>query len=229
MSNGTVTEYVIKNPKVCLLEIFLGISDGLRYLHGQKDPVVHGDLKGVNVLINSRGRPCLCDFGLSRILDTSSLWNTTASRVGGTLRWNAPELLRDQPQAQRMATIESDMYSFGLTCYEVLTGRVPFHQYSDIQILLDASEGNLKLQKPENDSLTMFVWEVLRLCSSFEPSRRPSAGEVYRFLSGHDCQEGDRYLLRCLTRVDNDGDVDSDSYTTAHGDGDDDDSNSDSE
>jgi len=229
MSNGTVNGYVNKNPKVCLLEIFLGISDGLRYLHSQKEPIVHGDLKAVNVLINSRGRPCLCDFGLSRILVNSTSWNTTASRARGTLRWQAPELLDPKP-SQPVTTIESDIYSYGLTCYEVLTGRIPFYQIqSDFQLLFNVTTGKAKLQKPENGSLTEFAWDVLCRCWSFEPSQRPSAAKVYELLSEHDCQKHEyKYEYdRCLVRAGNDANVNKDDL--AHGDGGDSDSDSDSE
>ena len=54
----------------------------------------------------------MCDFGLSRILSDESLWVTSASEVGGTARWMAPELLSAE---QKTVTTESDMYAFGIT------------------------------------------------------------------------------------------------------------------
>jgi serine/threonine protein kinase len=67
-----------------------------------------------NVLIDENGNPRLCDFGLSRMVEETSLWNTSATRAPGTFRWKAPELLSGE---QRTVTTESDMYAFGMTCF----------------------------------------------------------------------------------------------------------------
>ncbi len=84
----------------------------MAYLHGQR--VIHGDLKGANVLVSAEVRILLCDFGLAKMVDT----NTSTSRAGlGTLRWQAPELLGGASK-----TFQTDVYAFGLTIYEVRMG-----------------------------------------------------------------------------------------------------------
>ena len=66
-----------------------------------------------NVLIDSDGNPKLCDFGLSRALEDTSLWQTTTKQAPGTLRWQSPELLSSETAR---VTIQSDIYAFGMTC-----------------------------------------------------------------------------------------------------------------
>ena len=86
------------------------ISAGLAYLHS-KD-VIHGDVKGANVLISPALTAQLCDFGLSKFADTA----TSTGGKGGSLPWLSPERM-DRPDSPR--TKESDVYAFGMTIYEV--------------------------------------------------------------------------------------------------------------
>jgi len=64
-----------------ILQIVRDVAQGLRFLHSSKPPVLHGDLKARNILIDSRLRGKLCDFGLS---------NKKASIITGTPYWLAP-------------------------------------------------------------------------------------------------------------------------------------------
>lgn len=82
----------------------------IQYLH--KKGVLHGDIKGDNILISAELCALLCDFGLSRPSDLA----TSATRRGkGTLRWMAPELLDGAAKS-----FASDVYGFGMTVYEVM-------------------------------------------------------------------------------------------------------------
>jgi serine/threonine protein kinase len=76
-------------------------------------------LKQANVLIDHRGRPRLTDFGLSRMHEDVSLWQTTATTAPGTVRYMAPELLSG---AASSISMESDVYAYALTSWV----RLPF-------------------------------------------------------------------------------------------------------
>lgn len=83
----------------------------MAYLH--EKGVVHGDVKGANVLISAAVGILLCDFGLAKMVDAS----TSTSCAGlGTLRWQAPEIIDGASKS-----FGSDVYAFGLTIYEVST------------------------------------------------------------------------------------------------------------
>lgn len=100
------------------------IASGLCYLHNYVSPpgpIVHGDLKGVNVLESSNRRALLSDFGLSTV--NISTFNMTVDALrGGSFHWMAPELLDDYP-----ASKESDVWALGMTILELFTRSIPFH------------------------------------------------------------------------------------------------------
>jgi serine/threonine protein kinase len=83
-----------------LLPILRDVSQGVRFLHSAVPQVIHGDLKAQNILVDSRFRAKVADFGLSQ---KKNLGGT------GTPFWMAPELLRQESTN----TAETDVYSFG--------------------------------------------------------------------------------------------------------------------
>jgi eukaryotic-like serine/threonine-protein kinase len=103
------------------------ILDALVHAHDQR--VIHRDLKGANVMVGPSGHVTLLDFGLARQLDgvvagtqvfsASAAADVTAA--GGTLPYMAPEILRGQA-----ADTRTDLWSFGVLLYEMLTGHLPF-------------------------------------------------------------------------------------------------------
>ena len=99
----------------------IGIGEGLKYMHSWN--VVHGDLKGVNVLISGTASdpiPVLCDFGLSKISDIPGF--TTV--VQGTTNWMAKELLGESDE-ECVLSPASDIWAWGMTVYVCSTpGRV---------------------------------------------------------------------------------------------------------
>jgi serine/threonine protein kinase len=66
------------------------------------------------VLVDEDGVGGLCDFGLSRMIEEATLWNTSATSAPGTTRWKSPEILSGD---QVTVTMHSDMYAFGMTCF----------------------------------------------------------------------------------------------------------------
>lgn len=96
------------------------IASGMDYLH--ENGVVHGDLKSLNILVSDSERACLADFGLSYVIDVSGLRGQPFSSnhaEGGTAGFEAPELIDPDNEFSRR-TKESDVYAFGMVCYEVI-------------------------------------------------------------------------------------------------------------
>ncbi|KIM61181.1 hypothetical protein SCLCIDRAFT_49614, partial [Scleroderma citrinum Foug A] len=88
MSNGNTFDYV-QNPDNDPRPLILGIANGLHYLHTfEKRPIVHGDVKGLNVLISGEGQALLTDFRPSFLTNSSFSMSTP-----GTSPWMAPEML----------------------------------------------------------------------------------------------------------------------------------------
>lgn len=102
------------------------VCDALQYAHEQG--IVHRDIKPENILIDSRGRVKIADFGLAKLLDPSSQ-NENLSHVGqrmGTAHYMAPEQAQDATDVDHRA----DIYSLGVVFYEMLTGELPIGRFS---------------------------------------------------------------------------------------------------
>jgi serine/threonine protein kinase len=99
------------------LDQLLEIAQGLVYLHSQD--IIHGDLRGANILVDDNWHVRLADFGLA--VFASATVATGSSHRGGSARWMSPELLSPQScgleKSQR--TFASDVYSFACVCIEV--------------------------------------------------------------------------------------------------------------
>ncbi len=93
------------------------VGEGLEEAHGKG--IVHRDIKSDNVMVNSRNQAKVMDFGLAKLKGALKL--TRSSSTVGTLAYMAPEQLRGVE-----ADARSDIFSFGVLLYEMLTGRVPF-------------------------------------------------------------------------------------------------------
>lgn len=106
-------------------DIVIGIAHALAYLHHDcVPPILHGDVKAMNILLGPRFEPYLADFGLARLVNSNS--GDDCSKVAqrpnlaGSYGYMAPELA-----SMQRVTEKSDVYSFGVVLLEVLTGKHP--------------------------------------------------------------------------------------------------------
>ena len=101
------------------LPIFNQVLDGLQFAHLQQ--VIHRDIKPSNIMLTREGVAKLTDFGISRVLGAAKMTQTGTSL--GTPAYMSPEQIQGLKVDQR-----SDIYSMGITLYEMLVGRVPFER-----------------------------------------------------------------------------------------------------
>lgn len=183
------------------IELMLQVADGMDYLHRKN--IVHRDLKSRNILVKTaQGRDPLediqyvyakvADFGLSKTKESSNTNCSEASNIG-TIRWMAPELMMDHDVAcgsdcdkVEILPFKIDVYSFGMVCYEILTGKVPF-QYTTSQtevrtLVLDGERPELP------DRCPLVLKRLIERCWDSNVSLRPCFADI--------CEEL-RYL-RCL-------------------------------
>ncbi|KAF9453397.1 kinase-like protein [Macrolepiota fuliginosa MF-IS2] len=184
MDRGNISEYLKANPHTTRIPLIYDIVRGLIYLHELK--IVHGDLKGSNIMITSAGSACLADFGLSSVVDADILqWTSldTGTQAGGTVRWMAPEVLGDESGVMTRPTTASDVYALACVMYEVLTDKIPFHECPSYITVMFKVVSRQRLSKPPAGvfitlELTDEMWDLMHLCWALNPDDRPTAEGV---------------------------------------------------
>jgi len=177
MANGNISEFVKTHRGVNRFELLGDVARGLIYLHDQA--MIHGDLKGANILIDQHGHARIADFGLLTIVSNSTLFTASSSiMTGGTTRWMSPELLHPDLFGfeDSRPTKESDCYALGMVIYEVLSGQVPFASLKDFIVMRKVIEGE-RPERPEGVKgrwLTDDLWAIVNLCWVTQPKSRPS-------------------------------------------------------
>ncbi|KAF8526889.1 kinase-like domain-containing protein [Hysterangium stoloniferum] len=175
MSNGTAVSYIRSKPDVDRLSLIMGIITGLVFLHERE--VVHGDIRAGNILVSAEGIPHLTDFGLSRILD-GTVGVTTSSNVAGSLRWMSHELINNQK-----ADKKSDVWAFGMTVLEILTGEQPYAEIKlDPAVLMLIIKGIFPSRPKASfaPALTDEMWKICCLCWRLDPKKRPHIHEIHK-------------------------------------------------
>ncbi|KAG9005097.1 hypothetical protein FRB95_003712 [Tulasnella sp. JGI-2019a] len=172
--------YVRKLSHLDRWSMLIGVAKGLAYLHTHEPPIIHCDLKAANVLVDKEGNPAISDFGTSK-----KLWGVPSALVtehvgSGTIRWRAPELLLE---GSNDATTHSDVYSFGCLVLEVMTGKVPFHNYNEIRVNMAILTGKHPLAKDYPELSTKSpLWTLMNRCWEQSPNQRPSIQDIVQEL-----------------------------------------------
>ncbi|KAF8437938.1 kinase-like domain-containing protein [Boletus edulis BED1] len=176
MQNGNLVQYLVATPGTDRTKLVFEVSLGMYYLHEKH--IVHGDLKGVNVLVDDAGKACITDFGLSKVYSSGTA-GANRGKVSGTLRYLAPEALKGHG-----LSFETDVYAFGMLIYEVFAGEGPFIMVPDDVVW----EGRLELQRPTSNKayergFNEVLWQLLSECISREPNSRPRFKTIQEQLS----------------------------------------------
>jgi hypothetical protein len=187
------------------MELIHGICDGMIMLHSQG--ILHLDLKPENVLISADGTPWVADFGLA-IAMSSTLTGGAGSTKGGrgTMQYKAPEHFaaendsEDSDSDSDDATSErdktkttssikydkpADVYSFGMMCWEMFSGKVPFAGKMDHQICtmhVRALDG-AKVKRPKIQKVPSEIVSFIEACWHQDPTMRPTFKEAKEMLN----------------------------------------------
>ncbi|KAJ6504047.1 kinase-like domain-containing protein [Mycena vulgaris] len=176
MNNGTVLVYLKNRGRGEVDRLLLETAEGLKYLHSMN--IVHGDLRGNNILISDDFSVCLSDFGLANIICDTQTTPATSTSHAGSARWFAPELIR--PTAFNcehfVRTPASDVYAFGCVCYELYTGTPPFSEVKEhMAAILKVIDGE-RPAKPPNMSNSL--WTLVNAAWSNDWRSRPKTHEI---------------------------------------------------
>uniref|UniRef100_A0A0G4GRY5 Protein kinase domain-containing protein n=1 Tax=Chromera velia CCMP2878 TaxID=1169474 RepID=A0A0G4GRY5_9ALVE len=182
-------------------KILHDVAKGLNFLHLHRPPIVHRDLKSLNVLLadrvtNPRDVP-VCkvgDFGLARLQDGD--WERMELTGGaGTFHWMAPEVMKarrdgggpaiDSSEGTGGYSEKCDVYSFAIVAYEVLSGRIPFEELgpSPVAVALAVAAGrrpNLALVPPDCPGVLL---RLMQASWAQDPGARPSFAQILETLN----------------------------------------------
>ncbi|KIM28633.1 hypothetical protein M408DRAFT_47889, partial [Serendipita vermifera MAFF 305830] len=180
--NGDASKFIGEYGNILSLEdrtaLWKGAIDGVAYLHQHRPPIVHGDLKPGNILIDDSGCPRLCDFGLAQIFfDEPGSGMTTTSEHTGTERYLAPELVVEY--AESHPTAASDVYAIGCLGLEFIYLREPYsHRKNNLRgvIYTDIRKG--VPPATDCDTPSSPVWGLITSCWNNPPESRPSASSL---------------------------------------------------
>ncbi|KAF9269180.1 kinase-like protein [Marasmius fiardii PR-910] len=182
MKNGTILKHLRENGREDVEKRLFEIAQGLAYLHSQH--IIHGDLRGSNILVDDDWHARLADFGLAVFSDATV--GTSSSHHAGSVRWMAPELHHPQSFGLKYfrRTFASDVYSFACVCVELYTGRPPFADIPhDPAALLQVMAG-VRPSRPMYASsgpgavMPDYLWDLVQLCWSHNRAQRPCMTKV---------------------------------------------------
>lgn len=145
------------------------ISDALDYAHSKK--ILHRDIKPSNLLIDSAGHVWVTDFGLAKLMDEADL--TRTGETVGTLRYLPPEQFNGKSDAR------SDVYSLGLTLYELLTLRPAFDGDDFAQLLKNVTASEPVPPRKKNPKIPRDLETIVMKAMAKSPENRyQSAGQL---------------------------------------------------
>jgi eukaryotic-like serine/threonine-protein kinase len=163
--------------------IGLQVAVALQYAHEQG--ILHRDIKPANLLLDSQGTVWVTDFGLAKVLDENNL--TSTGDVIGTLQYMAPESLSGQFDAR------GDIYSLGLTLYELLTLEMPYAESNPARLLKLIAQRDPVAPRRRNAAVPRDLETIVLKAASRDPSHRyPTArhlaADLQRFLEDRPVQ-----------------------------------------
>jgi len=182
MPNGNATTYIQSNPNADRLRLLGQAAEGLEFLHTLRpNAVVHGDVRGPNILISESGDACLANFGLSHIVGEEVAFSYFGDWTNpGHWGFKAQEIMNVGPMHR---TTLSDIFSFGRTIVEITTGHDPFYPDAPVWVYRSASHC-LMPKRPEGDliaqGLTDDMWALAKECCNGRPTNRPQMETVAR-------------------------------------------------
>ncbi|MBS4032855.1 MAG: serine/threonine protein kinase [Ignavibacterium sp.] len=144
--------------------------------HAHQVGVIHRDIKPSNILLCDNGKVKVTDFGLAKVVQQKDGASTVTQTRAGTLYYMSPE----QIKGLKNVDIRSDLYSLGMTLYEMLTGRVPFDKTdSDFTIQRQIVDGEIPSPIKFNTEIPKKLSKIIQKAISKEPEKRyQTAGEM---------------------------------------------------
>lgn len=160
----TLKKYIEKKGKLAVREavsIAIQVAQGIEAAHNNH--IIHRDIKPQNIIISREGKVKVTDFGIAR----ASSANTINSNAMGSVHYISPEQARGGYIDEK-----SDIYSLGISLFEMLTGKVPFEGDSTVQIALAHIQEKMPDPRTYVEDLPISVVRIIEKCTQKKADRR---------------------------------------------------------
>jgi len=171
---GDLLSYIRKQDPDPQLRItwISDIAVGMLHLHNEN--IIHRDLAARNILLTGALRAKVTDFGFSRQTESSDQQSKTSSDVG-PLKWMAPEALTNRTYSNK-----SDVYSFAITVWEIITGEDPYEGENVVNVAIEVSSKGLRPPIPDAD---IKITKLMTQCWQTSPEDRPDFDTICSYLN----------------------------------------------
>ena len=160
----TLKKYIEKKARLTYKEavsIAIQVSMGIEAAHNNH--IIHRDIKPQNIIISKEGKVKVTDFGIAKAATS----NTITSNVMGSVHYTSPEQARGGYSDEK-----SDIYSLGITLFEMLTGRVPFNGETTVAIAIKHIQEEMVSPKEFVPEIPTSVESIVLKCCQKSPDRR---------------------------------------------------------
>ena len=172
---GSVSRFSGEMSEADLWRFIRDVASGLAYLHSKQPPIIHQDIKPDNILIVKNGDFVITDVGISKQLRATLRKSATSLNSAGAISYMGPERFSKQYQAVKA----SDIWSLGVSIFELATNELPFCGMGGSLLKQGADMPEL----PEEFSETLNM--VCQSCMAKEPWNRPTAQQLADFAAKH--------------------------------------------
>ena len=160
----TLKNYIDMKGKLDIreaLNISVQIASGLSAAHENR--IIHRDIKPQNIIMSRDGKVKVTDFGIAKVADSTTVTTTAA----GTVHYISPEQARGGYSDER-----SDIYSLGITMYEMVTGRVPFEGETTVAVAVMHIQSEITPPRQLEPSIPVSFEKIILKCTQKKPERR---------------------------------------------------------
>ncbi len=160
----TLKKYIEKKARLSVKEaisIAIQVSMGIEAAHNNH--IIHRDIKPQNIIISKEGKVKVTDFGIAKAATS----NTITSNVMGSVHYTSPEQARGGYSDEK-----SDIYSLGITMFEMLTGRVPFNGETTVAIAIKHIQEEMPSPREYVSEIPISVEQIVCKCCQKSPDRR---------------------------------------------------------
>lgn len=160
----TLKEYIQKHGRIEpkeAIDFAIQIAQGVQAAH--EHHTIHRDIKPQNIILANNGTLKVTDFGIAKAASSS----TTTTNAMGSVHYISPEQARGGFSDER-----SDIYSLGITLYEMLTGHVPFEGENNVAIALMHIQSEMVSPREYYPDIPTSLEKIIRKCTQKKPERR---------------------------------------------------------